>query len=251
MIGDILTQASSTDDQGAHGDLAVVDRRPPPRLVNDIAVAVAVQGGALGHRIADALSEGGLAPIARASSAEQIVSEPATRLDVVVLAGPVSTSQRAADIRLVRERVPGVEAVVLSSAPGGRGVRKALKAGAAGFVFESELTVALAVTVRAVAAGQVVVPRQLIHHADNPTLSRREKQILGMVVLGFQNQEIAAKLHLAETTVKSHLSSTFKKLDVGSRQEAAALVLDQREGLGPGILSMPGAEQPPGVKRGT
>jgi DNA-binding NarL/FixJ family response regulator len=129
-------------------------------------------------------------------------------------------------------------------------VRKALKAGAAGFVFESELTSALAITVRAVAAGQVAIPRELVHHVDKPALSAREKQILGMVVLGFQNQEIAAKLHLAEATVKGHLSSTFRKLDVGSRKEAAALVLDHREGLGPGILSMPGSEQTPDIERG-
>jgi DNA-binding NarL/FixJ family response regulator len=209
-----------------------------------------VQDEAVGRRIADALSEGGLALIARAASVDRIAAASADRCAVVVLAGPASTSRGAADIRLVRERLPGAEIVVVSSAPGGRGVRKALTSGAAGFVFESELAATLAITVRAVAAGQVAIPRQLVHHVDKPALSAREKQVLGMVVLGFQNQKIAAKLHLAETTVKSHLSSTFKKLDVGSRQEAAALVLDHREGLGSGILSMPGAEQLPNVERG-
>jgi DNA-binding NarL/FixJ family response regulator len=218
--------------------------------VPDIAVGLAVQEDAVGRRIADALSEGGLALIARAASAEQIVAASAVRCAVVVLAGPASTSRGAADIRLVLERLPGAEVVVVSSEPRGRGVRKALTAGAAGFVFEYELAATLAITVRAVAAGQVAIPRQLVHHVDKPALSPREKQILGMVVLGFQNQEIAAKLHLAETTVKSHLSSTFKKLDVGSRKEAAALVLDHREGLGSGILSMPGAERLPDVERG-
>ena len=205
-----------------------------------------MQDLAVGRRVAEALSEHPLALIARTQSPEQIVAASGAGLDAVVLAGPASSSQRAAHIRLLREQLAGVEVVVVSSAPGGRGVRKALTAGATGFVFESELTTTLAVTVRAVAAGQVAVPRQLVHHVDRPALSPREKQVLGMVVLGFHNQEIAAKLHLAETTVKSHLSSTFKKLDVGSRQEAAALVLDHREGLGPGILSMPGAEEPPG-----
>jgi DNA-binding NarL/FixJ family response regulator len=207
---------------------------------------LAVQDGMVGRRVAQDLSEHGLAPIVQAASAEQLAAASAASVDLVVLAGPASSSQRASDIRLLRERLPGVETVVVSSAPGGRGVRKALRTGAAGFVFESDLATTLAITVRAVAAGQVAIPRQLVHHADKPALSPREKQILGMVVLGFQNQEIAAKLHLAETTVKSHLSSTFKKLDVGSRKEAAALVLDHREGLGPGILSMPGTEGPPG-----
>ncbi len=192
------------------------------------------------------LAADALVPAVRAASAEQFVervTSPAPQ--VVVLAGPRSGVERAADIRLVRERLPDVVAVVVSSTPGGRGVRKALRAGATGFIFESEVEVALAITVRAVAAGQVCIPRQLLHHTGQPALSAREKQILGMVVLGFQNQEIAAKLHLAETTVKNHLSSTFKKLDVTSRTEAAALVLDHREGLGPGILRMSGAEPPP------
>jgi DNA-binding NarL/FixJ family response regulator len=208
-------------------------------------VGLAVQDGVVGRRIGESLSKGGLALAIRVPSAEQIVAAPVVRCNVVVLSSPASSSERAADIRLLKERLAGVEVVVVSSAPGGRGVRKALTAGAAGFVFESELMTTLAITVRAVAAGQVAIPRQLVHHVDKPALSSREKQILGMVVLGFQNQEIAAKLHLAETTVKSHLSSTFKKLDVGSRKEAAALVLDHREGLGPGILSIPGTEGPP------
>jgi DNA-binding NarL/FixJ family response regulator len=212
-------------------------------------VALAAHDSTVGRRVAETLLEHGLGLIARATSAEQFVAA-SPGIDVVVLAGPASNSQRVAAIQLVRERLPGVETVVVSAAPGGRGVRKALKAGAAGFVFEADLTSTLAITVRAVVAGQVAIPRQLIHHIDRPALSPREKQILGMVVLGFQNQEIAAKLHLAEATVKGHLSSTFKKLDVGSRKEATALVLDHREGLGPGILTMPGSEQAPDIERG-
>lgn len=246
-----MRQAATKDGKRPGGDLAVVGCRPlDGQAAADVAVGLVVLDRAVGRRVADALAEAGLALTFRATRAEQIVAAAAVRPDVVVLVGPGSSSQRAAEIRLVRERLPGVETVVVSSAPGGRGVRKALNAGAAGFVFESELATTLAVTVRAVAAGQVTVPRQLVHHVDKPVLSSREKQILGMVVLGFQNQEIAAKLHLAETTVKSHLSSTFKKLDVGSRQEAAALVLDHQEGLGPGILGIPAAERLPPAGRG-
>lgn len=235
--------------QEARGD-TVSGGGPLDDPVPDVAVGLAVGDGALARGVGEALLKSGLALATRASSAEEIVTASAVRCDVVVLAGSASSSQRAAEIRLLRDRLDGVQVVVVSAAPGGRGVRKALKAGAAGFVFQSDLTTTLAITVRAVAAGQVAVPRQLVHHVDEPSLSPREKQILGMVVLGFQNQEIAAKLHLAETTVKSHLSSTFKKLDVGSRTEAAALVLDHREGLGPGILSMPGSEQTPDIDRG-
>ena len=63
-----------------------------------------------------------------------------------------------------------------------------------------------------------------------------------MVVLGFTNGEIARQLHLAESTIKSHLSSSFTKLGVRSRNEAAELILDADGGLGTGILAISGAE---------
>jgi DNA-binding NarL/FixJ family response regulator len=71
-----------------------------------------------------------------------------------------------------------------------------------------------------------------------PRLSPREKQVLSMVVLGFTNREIANKLYLAESTIKSHLSSAFEKLGVRSRSDAVALILDSKNGLGTGILSI-------------
>ena len=63
-----------------------------------------------------------------------------------------------------------------------------------------------------------------------------------MVAMGFTNGEIARKLYLAESTVKSHLSSIFEKLGVRSRGEAAELVLDRERGFGTGILAISGRE---------
>ena len=64
------------------------------------------------------------------------------------------------------------------------------------------------------------------------------KQILGMVVLGFSNAEIAAKLYVSESTVKSHLSSAFATIGVRTRKQAAALILDPGSGFGTGILAI-------------
>jgi ATP/maltotriose-dependent transcriptional regulator MalT len=88
-----------------------------------------------------------------------------------------------------------------------------------------------------VRAGQVVFPATAVERA-RPALTVREKQVLGMVVLGFSNAEIAQKLFVAETTVKSHLSSAFAKLGVRSRRAAADAILDPVNGLGTGILAI-------------
>ena len=61
-----------------------------------------------------------------------------------------------------------------------------------------------------------------------------EEKILGMVVLGMPNSEIAGRLVLAESTVKSHLHSSFRKLGVRSRNEAVARILDPSGHLGTG-----------------
>jgi DNA-binding NarL/FixJ family response regulator len=113
-----------------------------------------------------------------------------------------------------------------------RGVRRALESGADGVVFESELEKALSITIRAVLAGQTAVPAARRHEVDRPTLSSREKQVLGMVVTGKSNKVIAGELFLAESTVKCHLSSAFSKLGVRSRNEAADLVLQSGAELG-------------------
>jgi DNA-binding NarL/FixJ family response regulator len=62
-----------------------------------------------------------------------------------------------------------------------------------------------------------------------------------MLVRGFTNAEIAARLYLAESTVKSHLSSAYTKLGVRSRRDAATMILDPGQGLGPGILAISAA----------
>jgi hypothetical protein len=54
------------------------------------------------------------------------------------------------------------------------------------------------------------------------------------------NSQIAARLFLAESTVKSHLNSAFGKLGVRSRNEAVSLILDPQRGLGLGILAVGG-----------
>jgi DNA-binding NarL/FixJ family response regulator len=121
-----------------------------------------------------------------------------------------------------------------------RDLRVVLAAGAAGVVLEGRLAAALGPSLQAAWAGQVCVPRQHSEQVEPAALSGREKQILGLVVMGYMNSQIADQLFLAESTVKSHLSSAFAKLGVRSRNEAVELILDSERGQGMGILALGG-----------
>jgi DNA-binding NarL/FixJ family response regulator len=126
-------------------------------------------------------------------------------------------------------------------------MRAVLAAGASGVVLADNLDAAMRPCLEAVRSGQVCVPRGHWRQIQPPALSSREKQILGLLVMGYMNSQIAAELFLAESTVKSHLSSAFGKLGVRSRNEAVSLILDPERGLGVGILTLGGepVEQPP------
>lgn len=128
--------------------------------------------------------------------------------------------------------------VVVAASPSRRDICDALASGARGFVAEEHLEDRLVPTVHAVCADQLAFPVESREAVARPRLTPREKQVLAMVVMGFTNREIANKLFIAETTVKSHLSSAFEKLGVRSRNEAADLILDSDGGLGTGILAL-------------
>lgn len=119
-------------------------------------------------------------------------------------------------------------------------LRIALAAGVTGVVLESQLASTLGHSLGAARAGQVCVPKQHSRQIEPAALSAREKQILGLVVMGYMNSQIAEQLFVAESTVKSHLSSAFGKLGVRSRNEAVDLILDPERGLGVGILALGG-----------
>jgi DNA-binding NarL/FixJ family response regulator len=157
---------------------------------------------------------------------------------VVVLLGTGTAIERVRATQAFADAHPDAHVVVCMPADAANApLRRALRAGAAGIVLEGELERTLAPTARAVAAGQLAVPSSLLSQIAPRALSHREKQILGLVVLGFTNRQIADELYLAESTVKTHLSSAFAKLDAHSRAEVTALILDPDEGRGLGILA--------------
>jgi DNA-binding NarL/FixJ family response regulator len=158
---------------------------------------------------------------------------------VVVLLSTGTAMERVRATQALADAHPDALVVVAMPADAANApLRRAMRAGAAGIVLEGELERALAPTARAVAAGQLAVPISLRSQIAPRALSYREKQILGLVVRGLTNRQIADELFLAESTVKTHLSSAFGKLDAHSRADATARILDPESGYGIGILTL-------------
>jgi DNA-binding NarL/FixJ family response regulator len=111
-------------------------------------------------------------------------------------------------------------------------------AGICGAALRADAARTLTATIAAVSLGHLCFPRHQGLATARPVLSIREKQVLGLVALGLANSEIADRLVVTESTVKSHLTSAFSKLGVRSRHEAAHLVVNPESGLGLGFLSL-------------
>ena len=158
--------------------------------------------------------------------------------DAVVVRQGMTYGETIESLRAVRARFATARVLALWPSTRGREDRRALRTGIDGLLREDQLEAALVPTIRAICSGLVCFPRPVAAHGQSETLSAREKQALGMVVMGFSNAEIGRRLYLAESTVKSHLSSAYVKLGVRSRKDAAALILDPDGGLGPGILAI-------------
>jgi DNA-binding NarL/FixJ family response regulator len=152
---------------------------------------------------------------------------------IVILVCDVDRPHEMATLRRLRRELRGPAIVAVSATATATGVRRALDAGADAVVFEPELEQTLAVAVSAVESGQSVVPRSMRASVERPTFSHRERQVLAYVSQGLTNAQIAERLFLSESTIKSHLSSAFAKFGVRSRREAAALFIELEQGNAP------------------
>jgi DNA-binding NarL/FixJ family response regulator len=165
--------------------------------------------------------------------------------DVIVLTETVATAHRAwSTVRDIRRHQPTVRIIVIAPDASTHDVRRMTEAGADGLVLQRGIDATLPIAVRAALSDQMCVPRVANTVVEAPALSYREKEILSLAINGFSNAQIARRLFLAESTIKSHLSSAFRRLGVRSRREAAAFILGADEVLRRSILVIPQAQRP-------
>jgi len=193
---------------------------------------VATEDVVTARRVLGALEADGIAAGVSARVPADIAARTAQLgAAIAILCCDLSSPGDMSLLRHLRKELRETGVVVVSLGSSRARASEAVNTGADGLVPESEIEASLAAVARAVAAGHIAVPRTLRRCVVRPAFSHRERQVLALVAAGLQNREIADRLYLAESTVKSHLASSFEKLGVRSRKEAAALVLDPHEGL--------------------
>ena len=205
-----------------------------------LTVAVVSEDPDICMRAAEILRRRALTVCAEVATVGEL--DATAHVDVVVLRAGCRGSEVFAAFASARAKLPGTHLVGLWPTGERRDDARAFRCGVDGLLPETQLSDSLVAAVCAVSSGLVCRARTMIKPEMRSPLSNREKQVLGMVVMGFTNCEIASRLFVAESTVKSHLSAAFRKLGVRSRNEAASLILDPQGSLGPGILAITGGD---------
>jgi DNA-binding NarL/FixJ family response regulator len=140
----------------------------------------------------------------------------------------------------VRKQAPGTKVVMLTGYDNPDLIFRALKAGAVGYLLKNTRSKEILDTLRRVATGELLLNPELagkfLHEFQRDqeveevrrlvhTLTPREEEVLRLVATGAKNREISERLFISELTVKMHLASIFRKLQVNDRTKAAILAL--------------------------
>lgn len=147
------------------------------------------------------------------------------------MGGVVATAQ-------IKERIPDVHVLVLTTYDSSADILRAIEAGATGYLLKDAPREELFRALRAAAQGKPLLAPEVAAHLmerirwpSEETLSGRELEVLELVAQGKSNREIAGELWISEATVKSHLLHVYDKLGATDRASAVATAMKR------GILS--------------
>ena len=154
--------------------------------------------------------------------------------DVILMDMVMPEMDGASATRAIRQQFPQVQVIVLTSFKEGELIKNALEAGAIGYLLKDVSADDLARAIRAAHAGRATlspeVAQSLVETTSQPPapgldLTEREREVLGLLIEGLNNTQIAGRLTVSPSTVKSHVSNILSKLGVASRTEAVTLAL--------------------------
>jgi DNA-binding NarL/FixJ family response regulator len=220
---------------GALPIVAIKSERPPDEPIR---VVIVDEQGLFREGLAGLLEvEPDIRVVATTSSGAEAISVVGQHQPDVVLVGGDSASNSAAeDLRGLLRVTPMSKVVVLASRDDPRRVKHLLSSGAHAYVLKSATIDELVTTIRVIDRNQdrvvLSVSRQTLNRlraSGDPMLSDRELEVLTLVAAGLRNSQIAAKLFIAEGTVKRHLTNIYAKLGASSRTDA--VMRAAREGL--------------------
>ncbi len=165
------------------------------------------------------------------SIAEALALVPASGAEVAVVDMNLPDGYGTELIAGLLARQPSLGCLVLSVNTGENDILQAVKAGARGYLSKSIERDELLDAIRNIAAGKRYFPAAICLLLDQglsrPDLSGRETEVLTLIVEGSSNKEIADRLSLAEITVKQHVSSILRKLNVQDRTQSAIAAIER------------------------
>ncbi len=181
----------------------------------------------------------GLSSILRSLEGVQVVGEAGDGKEACELYDRLSPDVLIVDLRmpvkdgvevvteLMSSRVPKPRIIVITTYESEEDIRRAVTAGAKGYLVKAADSERIEEAVRAVAAGRTLFPTEitlkLAESVAHPELTKRELEVLQYIANGRSNKEIGAILYISEATVKGHVRSILTKLEAIGRAEAIAI----------------------------
>ena len=154
--------------------------------------------------------------------------------DVILMDMILPKMDGAAATSAIHKQFPKVQIIALSSFKEMDLIKNALKAGAIGYLLKDISADELAQAIRAAHAGHATLSPEaaqvLVQTVNQPAapgldLTEREREVLTLLIEGLSNNQIAGRLSVSPSTIKSHVSNILAKLGVSSRTEAVTLAL--------------------------
>ena len=195
------------------------------------------------HGLAKLLRDAGIDVVGQASTGEQAVAlAERLRPDVVVMDLKMPGISGVEATKRIKNSVPGARVLVLTIVVDEDDVLASIVAGASGYLLKDASVGQIVSGIDAAVRGDGLVsprvtaplmrrlrsdPRATATH--QPLLTDREREVLSLLAQGINNAGIAGRLHISQNTVKNHVSSILKKLDVENRTQAAVQAV--RDGL--------------------